>query len=154
MALLFPSGREQLEQLPLLFPGGQENLPGQHPEWGNCPESSLASVHTCEGPPLSHSPSFPSPTAQASSPITTKPSAAVDGHLAPAVGTLLDLPLSPVPPLPLLELERTVGYRLGLPSYSPCQGGGDRGGAGDGSPARRCLRLLAGAAGAVSTSCH
>lgn len=68
--------------------------------------------------------------------MTTKPSAAVDGHLAPAVDTSMDLPLSPVPPplFPFAELERTVGYRLGLPSYSPCQGKGDRGGAGDGSP--------------------
>lgn len=33
---------DSLERLPLPFPGGQENLPGQHLEWGNCPESYLA----------------------------------------------------------------------------------------------------------------
>lgn len=133
--LLFLSGREQLvadtlEQLPLLFPGGQENLPGQHPEWGNCPESSLASVHTCEGPPFSHSPSFPSPTAQASSPITTKPTTAVDGHLVPAVDTSLNLPLSPVPP-PFCQSWRGLwaigwGFPHTVPAKANERGGGRR----------------------------
>lgn len=151
--LLLLSGREQL---PLLFPGGQENLPGQHPEWGNCPKSSLASVHTCEGPLFSHSPSFPSPTAQASSPMTTKPSAAVDGHLAPAVDTSLDLPLSPVPPpLSLCRSWRglwAIGW--GFPHTAPAKAKETEEGQEMAAPPRRCLRLLAGAAGAVSTSCQ
>lgn len=60
-----------MERLPLPFPGGQANLPGQHLEWGNCPASSLAYAHTCEGP-FSHSPSSSSPIANAGSPITAK----------------------------------------------------------------------------------
>lgn len=79
--LLFLPGREKLvadtlERLPLPFPGGQENLPGQHLEWGNCPESSLAYVHTCEGSPFNHSPR--SAAADAGSPITTKPTWVMD----------------------------------------------------------------------------
>lgn len=51
---------DTLERLPLPSPGGQENLPGQHPEWGIVLRAPWH-LYTHVRPPFSHSPSSPPP---------------------------------------------------------------------------------------------